>query len=205
MSTPDPIFAAIARHRQAWDAFQVAPEGEDSVNACCEMHEALDAVLATACATRPGVAALVDHLRWWLTEEAEFAADYQPSYGRAEARIAEIVMLTGAPASGIDGADPIFAVLDAANTAESAHEAACVGLNEGDNVAMHRCNAACDQAGAARRAVIRTLPTTVGGLRALACHYVRWGEAWAEDGFRHIAQSLAECEPRLGLNPGSDR
>lgn len=202
---PDPILAAIAHHRQAWDVFQVAPEGEDSLNTCYEMQDALDAVLARPCATRPGAAALIEHLRWWLAQEAEFAADYQPAYGRAEARIAEIVMLLGGPTSDLGEPDPIFAVLDAANTAEGAHLLACESLDEADDTSMRSCNAACERAAAARRAVMRTRPVTIGGLRALACHYVRWGEAWAEDGFLHIARSLAGCEPRLGLKPGSNR
>lgn len=53
----DPILAAIAHHRQARDAFQVAPEDKDGVDACCEMQDALDAVLTTLCAPRPGVGA----------------------------------------------------------------------------------------------------------------------------------------------------
>jgi len=198
---PDPILAAIADHRQAWDAFQVAPEGEDSVNACCEMADALDAVLTTPCATLPGALALVRHLRWWLVEEIEFAADYQPAYGRAEARIAEIFMLTGVVAPGIYGADPIFAVLDAANAAEGAHLTACETLDEADDASTRACNAACERAATARRGLMRTLPSTVGGLRALACHYVRWGETWAEDGFLHIARSLQGHDPEMAIWP----
>ncbi|SFH04839.1 hypothetical protein [Methylobacterium gossipiicola] len=202
---PDPIHAAIADHRQAWNAFQVAPEGEDTILANDAMSEALDALLAASCATRPGARALLAHLRWWLAEEAEFAAGYQPAYGRAEARAAELAMLLGAPASGSGGADPIHAVLDAANTAETEHTLACEALDETDDASMRGCNAACERASVARHAMMRTLPATLGGLRALACHYVRWGEAWADDGFLHIARSLAGCEPRLGLTPGSDR
>ncbi|MCJ2080720.1 hypothetical protein [Methylobacterium sp. J-090] len=199
MSVADPVLNAIAHHRQAWDAFQIAPEGEDSLNACCEMQDALDAVLATPCATRPGVAALVEHLRWWLAEEAEFAADYQPDYGRAEARIAEIVMLTGGAASGLDMADPIFAVLDAANNAEMAHTLACETLDEDDDASTRRCNAAADHAHQAWQELDRTPPTTLGGLRALVCHYVRLGESMAESAFLHIARSLEGCDPALDL------
>lgn len=205
MTAPDPIHAAIAGHREAWDAFQVAPEGEDTILANDALFEALDALLAASCATRPGADALLAHLRWWLAEEAEFAAGYQPAYGRAEARAAELAMLLGAPAPGSGGADPIFVVLDAANTAETEHTLACEALDETDDASMRGCNAACERASMARHAMMRTLPATLGGLRALACHYVRWGEAWADDGFLHIARSLAGCEPRLGLTHGSDR
>lgn len=202
MMAPDPILAAIAHHRQAWDTFQVAPEGDESVNACCEMHEALDAVLATPCATLLGALALVRHLHWWLAEEIEFADDYQPAYGRAEARIAEIAeiaMLTGGAASGIDGVDPIFAVLDAANTAEMAHTLACETLDEDDEASMSGCNAAAERAHQAWRALDRTPPATLGGLRALVCHYVRLGESMAESAFLHIARSLEGCDPALDL------
>lgn len=196
---PDPILAAIAHHRQAWDTFQVAPEGDASLNACCEMADALDAVLATPCATLLGALALVRHLHWWLVEEIEFAADYQPAYGRAEARIAEIAMLTGGVASGLDMADPIFAVLDAANTAEMAHTLACETLDEDDDASARRCNAAADHAHQAWRALDRTPPATLGGLRALVCHYVRLGESMAENAFLHIARSLEGCDPALDL------
>ena len=202
---PDPILEAITGHREAWDTFQIAPEGEDTILANGALFEALDALLAASCATRAGAYALLAHLHWWLVEEAEFAGDYQPVYGRAEARVAELAMLLGAPASGSDAADPIFAVLDAANTAEGAHVLACETLDEAEDASMRGCNAACERASLARREVMRTLPATIGGLRALTCHYVRWGEAWAEDGFLHIARSLAGCEPRLGLNLGSGR
>lgn len=204
---PDPILAAIAHHRQAWDTFQVAPEGDDSLKACCEMADALDAVLGTACASRSGADSLVEHLRWWLAEEADFAADYQPAYGRAEARIAEIVMLMGLPpAQAHDervharvAADPIFAVLNAANTAEIAHTLACETLDEDDEASMSGYNAAADHAHQAWRALDRTPPTTLGGLRALVCHYVRLGESMAESAFLHIARSLEGCDPALDL------
>jgi hypothetical protein len=96
--------------------------------------------------------------------------------------------------------DPILAALDAANAAESAHLLACEDLDESDVAAMRGCNAACDRAALARRAVMQTMPTTVGGLRALACHYVRWGETFAEDGFLHLATALSCCDPTLPLS-----
>jgi hypothetical protein len=146
------------------------------------------------------VDALPRHLRWWLAEEAEFADDYQPAYGRAEARIAEIFMLMGTGSgSGLDMADPIFAVLDAANTAEMAHIRACETLDEDDDASARRCNAAAEQAHQAWRALDRTPPATIGGLRALVCHYVRLGESMAESAFLHIARSLEGWDPALDL------
>lgn len=72
MPAEDPIHAAIARHRAAYDAFQVAPEGTPSVEASNEYDAASDALVSTACATRFGALALLTHLRWWLADEAEF-------------------------------------------------------------------------------------------------------------------------------------
>jgi hypothetical protein len=199
MSTSDPIHAAIADHRQAWDAFQVAPEGEDTILANDALFETMDTLLAASCATRPGAHALLAHLRWWLAEEAEFAVGYQPAYGRAEARAAELAMLLGAPAPGSGGPDPIFAVLDAANTAEIAHTLACEILDEDDDASTRRCNAAAEHAHQAWQALDRTPPATLGGLRALVCHYVRLGESMAESAFLHIARSLDGCDPALDL------
>jgi hypothetical protein len=196
---PDPILAAITGHREAWDTFQIAPEGEDTILANDALFEALDALVAASCATRDGAYALMAHLRWWLVEEAEFAGNYQPVYGRAEARVAELAMLLGAPASGSDAADPIFAVLDAANTAEIAHTLACEILDEDDDASTRRCNAAAEHAHQAWQALDRTPPATLGGLRALVCHYVRLGESMAESAFLHIARSLDGCDPALDL------
>ncbi|MGX9984629.1 hypothetical protein [Methylobacterium fujisawaense] len=74
--TPDPIHAAIKRHRAAYDVYQVAPEGTPSVIANDEYDAASDALVSTACATRFGALALVEHLRWWLHQEAEFKAGH---------------------------------------------------------------------------------------------------------------------------------
>ena len=91
----DPIHAAIARHRVAWDVFQVAPEGAASESAETELDEALAGLLATACDTRSGAIMLVRHLRWWLTEEQDFVDSYQPSYDIALARAADLALLLG--------------------------------------------------------------------------------------------------------------
>ena len=66
-TTPtDPIQAAIERHRAAYDAFQIAPEGEAALIASDDYDAATQALVSTPCATRFGSLALVGHLRWWL-------------------------------------------------------------------------------------------------------------------------------------------
>lgn len=91
----DPILAAIERHEDAYAVFQVAPEGEASSQAAREYDAALDALLATPCTTRFGAFALLRHLRWWLGEEAQFSESYQPGYGVAAAREADLTLLLG--------------------------------------------------------------------------------------------------------------
>lgn len=95
--------------------------------------------------------------------------------------------------------DPIFAVLDRVNTAEQEHFTACSDLDETDEAAMRRCNAACDQAAAARGDLTQIMPTTMGGLQALAAHYSRWGEAGAEESFLHLVRSLKGCDSEWPL------
>jgi hypothetical protein len=95
--TPDPIHAAIERHRAAYDAFQVAPEGRPSVIANDEYDAASEALFSTACSTRFGALAFLAHLRWWLTEEAQFKDSHQPSYGLAEARAPDLTLFLGTP------------------------------------------------------------------------------------------------------------
>lgn len=92
----DPILAAIKRHRTTFDAFQVAPEGVASLIANDEYAAATEALIATASATRFGALALLAHLRWWLAEEAEFAAGHQPGYRLAQARAADLTLFLGA-------------------------------------------------------------------------------------------------------------
>lgn len=93
--TPDPIHAAIERHRAAFDAYQVAPEGIASVEANDEYDAASEALVSTGCTTRFGALALVDHLRWWLQEEAKFSAGHQPAYGLAQVRMADLTLFLG--------------------------------------------------------------------------------------------------------------
>ena len=90
-NSPDPIHIAIERHREAIDAYRCAPSliTNDDVDA------ATDSLVATACTTRFGALALLDHLRWWLKEEAEFAAGHQPSYRIAFARAADLTLFFG--------------------------------------------------------------------------------------------------------------
>ena len=90
---PDLIHAAIKAHRTAYDAFQVAPDGDASLEAEEAYDEAGAALVATACTTRRGAVALLSHLRWWLSEEAEYAEAHQPAYGIAQARAADLALL----------------------------------------------------------------------------------------------------------------
>ena len=97
--TPDPIHAAIRRHRAAYDTYQVAPEGKASMEANDEYDAASDALVSTACASRFGALALVEHLLWWLNEEADFSAGHQPAYSLALARAADLTLFLGTRAS----------------------------------------------------------------------------------------------------------
>lgn len=109
---PDPITAALNRHRRAWEAYQVAPEGHHSRAWAYEMSDALDEVLDTPCATLAGCFALVEHLRWFIAEEAvNYAAENGRDWQRVVAREAELSMLLGSklsskrpPATTINGA-----------------------------------------------------------------------------------------------------
>ncbi|MCC0806537.1 hypothetical protein FPV16_09945 [Methylobacterium sp. W2] len=97
-AAPRPTVAeVVSAHRAAWDAFQIAPHEDVDLDAAYEaqgdMQAALDEVLITPCANRTDALALRFHLQWWLGEEAELAADYQPKYAIAEARVAELDML----------------------------------------------------------------------------------------------------------------
>lgn len=91
----DPILAAIERHEDAYTVFQVAPAGEPSIQAEGVYEAALVALLVTPCATRFGAFALLRHLRWWLGQEVEFSDNYQPGYGVAAAREADLTLLLG--------------------------------------------------------------------------------------------------------------
>ncbi|TXN51699.1 hypothetical protein FV241_29965, partial [Methylobacterium sp. WL2] len=95
--TPYQIHTIIERHRAAYDAYQVAPEGPARIEANDEYDAASDALVSTGCSTRFGALALLAHLCWWLTMEAEFKAGHQPAYGFAEARAADLTLFLGTP------------------------------------------------------------------------------------------------------------
>jgi hypothetical protein len=97
LNLKDPILAVINRHQDAWSAFQVAPEGEASEAANLETYDALMELLKAPCATRFGNIALLQHLRWWLAEEAVNAAAYGEQRGAAQARAADLTMFLGVP------------------------------------------------------------------------------------------------------------
>lgn len=98
--SPDPILAAIEHHQATYDAFQVAPEGDDSIYAQDEMLEARGALLATSCTTLAGCFALVAHLRWFIAEEAvNYAAGNGSEWRQITAREAELTMLLGSKLS----------------------------------------------------------------------------------------------------------
>lgn len=94
---PDPIHAAISRHRAAWSEFQSAPEGEPSLQAEDECDASRAALLGTPCATRFGALALLDHLRWWLAEEGPNAEGYGDTWNVARSRASDLVLFLGEP------------------------------------------------------------------------------------------------------------
>lgn len=97
LTSPDPIYVAITCHRTAYDAFQAAPEGAPSYAAFDAYNTACAALVGTPCATRFGALALLTHLRWWMGEEAEFRADYEPAYSLAEVRASDLTLFLGSP------------------------------------------------------------------------------------------------------------
>ncbi len=38
---------------------------------------------------------MLEHLRWWLADEADCKAGHQPAYGIAEARAADLTLFLG--------------------------------------------------------------------------------------------------------------
>ncbi|QRE76168.1 hypothetical protein [Methylobacterium aquaticum] len=177
MTAPDPILAAITTHRAAYDAFQVAEEGEAAILAEEAYREAGDALVSTACTTPAGAVKLLEHLRWWLAEEAAFAEAHQPTYGAAQVRVADLTVLacTCWPVEAFE-ADPVFPAIAAAEGAEAAHSAALSGLDEDDDAQVRRANAAADASSAAFQALTTVTPTTRAGLFALAEFYARESE-----------------------------
>ena len=92
----DPILAAIEKHRAAWEWFQIAPgddpfEGE-AARASDAEDEALMTLLETKPTTVPGASALIDHLHWFVKEEASTRQGCC-LYRQADALLATIVLL----------------------------------------------------------------------------------------------------------------
>ena len=106
---PDPIHAAIARHRSAYEVFWAASDRRAAAIANGECDAATDALVVTSCASRFGALTLLGHLRWWLALEAEFLAADRPSYGIAEARAADLTLFlsTNLPPVAIPRAMPM--------------------------------------------------------------------------------------------------
>jgi hypothetical protein len=92
---PDPIHAAIARHRSAYEAYQVASQGKAAITSTGECDAAADALVVTSCTSRFGALALLGHLRWWLAHEAGFSTADRPSYDIAKARAADLTLFLG--------------------------------------------------------------------------------------------------------------
>ena len=205
MSRLAPILTAIADHRAAYDAFQIAPDDE-AESACCEMANALDALVLTACSfpvltqpLPPDVGELLAHVRWWLDEEAVHADDYQPEYGILQARAADFDAVLRANCTVPPGRDPVFAAIAAADAAAADHTEALSGLDEDDDTQMRRANAAADAASNAFVAVEATTPTTWPGLFALVEFYGRDLELYdrcSHGGgyFGHLAASMLACD-----------
>ncbi|MEE8630811.1 MULTISPECIES: hypothetical protein [Methylobacterium] len=175
MTGADPVLVGIATHRAAYDAFQVAPDGTASIFAEGAYREAGDVLVATACTTSTGAMALLEHLRWWLADEAEFAQAHQPTYGAAQVRVADLTVLACACWPAV-GPDPIHRAIATAETAEAAPTAALSGLDENDDGQVRRADAAADASSAAFQTLTTILSTTRAGLFALAEFYARESE-----------------------------
>ncbi|WP_182179258.1 hypothetical protein [Methylobacterium radiotolerans] len=215
MIAVSPLHAAISAHRAAYDAFQIAPEGEGSENASCEMLDALDALVQAACAfpilgrsLPEGAGALLAHLQWWLTDEAVNAADYQPNYGILLGRAMDLAAVLergdlSLPRSGerkgsasgaypSDRPDPIFAALAALKDADCRADQV-LAETAGDEIpeANARFEAEDRRRSEVERAFAATVPTTLEGLAALVRRYVATASTLASDDLKHIARALA--------------
>ena len=184
----DPIFAVIRRHADAWNAFQVAPEGQPSEAANLAMHDALDHLLAASCRTRSGAIVLRAHLAWWLEEETEFAVDYEPHYGRATARVAEITALLRPKAlSATAPPDPALAAIKRAREAEQAFTLAL--KNNDQDWPDEQIEAIGVVSSEALEALRRIVPTTLAGLFAVIRYYAEEANyaCSQENGAAHLA------------------
>jgi len=222
MIAVSPLHAAISAHRAAYDAFQVALEGEDSELANCEMLDALNALVEAACAFSilgrrlpEGASALLAHLQWWLTDEAVNAADYQPNYGILLGRAMDLAVVLerggfplprfGDHKGSASGAypsvetDPIIAAIVAADMANAAHTATLVHLDEDDEEQVERANEAACETDRTFRVVEGMIPSTVAGLIALTEFYARDAKLYDRcsgggDYLLHVAAALKACE-----------
>ena len=94
-SSPEPIQAAIERHRAAWFAFQAAPAGEGARTAGDEMDAALLDLLGTGCSTHADAVDLLAHLRWFLDTEGGNNPPDNFDWRFAQARAIDLALLLG--------------------------------------------------------------------------------------------------------------
>lgn len=213
-------YAVSAKVREAWAEFLFWEKIADDRTAFSDLYEhrvrvrartsylehLLDSLPATSLNDIRARMDWMQHIneRDWGRGDPEdgiLIATLRADIERMGARLKGEAHQTSRSAPTVAAEDPISAVLDAANAAESAHALACESMDEADDLTVRACNTACDRAAAARRMVLEIEPTTVGGLRALACYLSRWGETSAEEGFLHIARSLQNADPCAALRP----
>lgn len=101
------------------------------------------------------------------------------------------------PAVTLAAADPIFAAIDAARSADALHTGMLNALRDDDSEEADR---ACDEAARASALAVRQLgairPTTHAGLVALVAFYVEDADG-TDIGARHLASLLAVLKPPL--------
>lgn len=96
LSPADPILPAIRRHVVAWTTYQTTPPDHVTEQIDTTCFASLDALLSTACTTRWGALALLQHLQWWLAEEDVNGTVYGESWRVAKARAADLSLFLGA-------------------------------------------------------------------------------------------------------------
>lgn len=108
----DPIFAAIAAYRAAWQAVEAASEAGAADSAGIAMSAAYRYLRTTRPTTPAGYAALADHLAWHVEREPEFGNTVGEHV--AAMLIAGRGALHHVPLSaGSPGPDPVFAAFEA--------------------------------------------------------------------------------------------
>lgn len=89
---PDPILAAIATHRAAWQAHATAADGLTAQARHIDQRAALSSLLGTTCATRAGADSLRLHLRACLAADG-ISVDLGPLFARvAHARAQDLAL-----------------------------------------------------------------------------------------------------------------